>query len=144
MAALVKLYNDSNMAAINDYAHQLGFKGEPFGINNVGNTYDYMHYSFAEKDTTTKQQTYFSYTWGQHGIHIPYSIINLSYGTNSQAEFDALVNELKALYFIIEEAKNDVLPDEHIYYYKGIYIVTRLSMVPNIAKYSITIGRRNW
>lgn len=142
MAKLIQLYTDTNMAAINNYAHQLGFKGDPFGYNNVGNTYDYMHYSFVAKDTVTKQHTYLSYIWGQHNIYMPYTLTQIAYGTNSQAEFDALISELKALDFIIEEAKNDVLPDEHIYRYNGIYIKTYMSDLPTTAKHAITIGGR--
>jgi len=141
MAKLIQLYTDTNTAAITDYAHQLGFKGEAFGINQVGNTYDYMVYTFASKDTTAKHHTYLSYTWGQHGIHIPYSLINISYGTNSQTEFDALVSELKNL-GATEYFYKDGDPYYHLYHYAGLNISIYQNNRGNGAKYTITIGGR--
>ncbi len=142
MAKLIKLYTDTNTAAITDYAHQLGFKGEAFGINHVGNTYDYMVYTFALKDTAIKQHTYLSYTWGQHGIYIPYSLTAISYGTNSQAEFDALVAEIRAKGATMEDYGKS-LPGNYYFRYKNVTIsaCTNLANASG-AKYTITIGGR--
>lgn len=144
LAKLVQLYVDTNMSAINNYAHQLGFKGEPFAFNNVGNTYDYMHYSFAEKDTTTKQHTYLGYVWGQHGIHIPYSLVNLSYGTNSQAEFDTMVAEIRTMGATTEDYGKP-LPGNYYFKYKNVTVSACTNIVnASSVKYSFTIGGSYW
>ncbi|UPT67218.1 MAG: hypothetical protein M0D57_00510 [Sphingobacteriales bacterium JAD_PAG50586_3] len=140
LAKLVQLYTDTNTDAINNYAHQLGFTGEPFGFSEVGNTYDYHHHTFSSKDTIAKLHTSLSYTWGQHGIHIPYSLINLSYGTNSQAEFDALVAEIRTMGATTEDYGKP-LPGNYYFKYKNVTVSACTNLV-NVSgvKYSITIG----
>ena len=143
MAKLIQLYTDTNVAAITDYAHKLGFKGEAFGINQVGNTYDYMVYTFASKDTTAKHHTYLSYTWGQHNIYIPYILPAISYGTNSATEFAKLVSELKSL-GAKEHFYKDADPYYHLYHYMGLNISTYQNNRGEGAKYTITIGGGGW
>lgn len=140
MAALVKLYTDAKTPAITDYAHQLGYTGEAFGISQVGNTYDYMVYTFALKDTATNQHTYFSYTWGQHAPHIPYSLTNISYGTNSQTEFDALVAEIRTMGATIADYGKS-LPGNYYFSYENVAINACTNNVnANGVKYTISIG----
>jgi hypothetical protein len=140
MAKLIQLYADSNMVAINDYAHQLGFKGEPFGINQVGNTYDYMVYTFAQKDTT-KSKDYFTYTYGYHYPISPQGLTSINYGTNDKTVFDALLKELLGL-GATEHFYKDGDPYYHLYQYKGLNISTYQNNHENAAKYNIYIGGR--
>lgn len=139
MAKLIKLYTDTNMAAINKYAHQLGFTGEPFGDNVVRNTYDYKHYIFTSNSASNKQHTYLSYNWAENTIYTAQKLTNISYGTNSQAEFDKLVNELKSL-GAKEFFYKDADPYHHLYQYAGLNISTYQNNKGNVAKYNINIG----
>lgn len=143
MAKLMQLYVDSNKAAINDYAHLLGFKGEPLGIPMIGNTYDYNHYIFAYKDTAKKQNTYLGYTWGQHHPMFSYRLVKVEYSTDSQIEFDTLIKELLGLGGILDTTI-DATPGWAIYTYREQSITTHISHTPNTAKYNITVGGRYW
>lgn len=140
VAKLIQLYTDTSMAAINDYAHQLGFKGEPFGINQVGNTYEYMVYTFARKDTA-KSKDYFTYTYGYHYPMVPQGLMSINYGTNDKRVFDALLKELLDM-GATEHFYKDGDPYYHLYQYKGLNISTYQNNHENSAKYNITVGGR--
>lgn len=141
VAKLIQLYVDTNMAVINNYAHQLGFKGEPFGINQVGNTYEYMVYTFSLKDTAAKHHTYLSYTYGYHYPMVPQGLTSISYGTNDKRVFDALLKELLDM-GATEHFYKDGDPYYHLYQYKGLNISTYQNNQGNAAKYNITVGGR--
>ena len=141
MAKLIQLYVDSNKAAINDYAHLLGFKGEPFGFPMVGNTYDYQVFSFSSKDTTTGQHTNFGYIWGQHNIYIPYNLTQINYGTMEEGVFNGLISEIKDM-GAKEDTRPGTDPGAHLFKCNGLsisfFIITKI----NRPKYNVVLGGR--
>jgi hypothetical protein len=143
MAKLIQLYVDSNRTAINDYAHLLGFKGEPFGFPMVGNTYDYQLYSFASKDTTTGEHTYFGYKWGEHNIYSPYNLIHIAYGTEEERVFKGLISEMKNM-----GAKEDVTPGtdpgSYMFEFKGLSISFFTIIEYNRPKYNVFVAGNGW
>lgn len=144
MAKLIQLYVDSNMAAINDYAHLLGFKGEPFSYNAVGNTYDYHHYVFSYTDSLKKPVNSLGYVWGQHGIHLPYSLTNISYSTKNLATFKTLVDEIIALGATDKKIPGGGVEGTHYYEYGKINISTIIDTSRPDTYYSIHIGSNRW
>lgn len=143
MAKLIQLYVDSNMAAINDYAHLLGFKGEPFGFPMVGNTYDYQVFSFSSKDTTTGQHTNFGYIWGQHNIYIPYNLTQINYGTMEEGVFNGLISEIKNM-GAKEDTKLSTDPGAHLFEFNGLSISFSIITKNNRPKYNVVLGGRGW
>ncbi len=143
MAALVKLYNDTNMAAINDYAHLLGFTGEPFGFPMVGNTYDYQVYSFASKDSVTNHYTSFGYTWGQHNIYNPFNLTQIAYGTMEEGVFNGLISEMKNM-----GAKEDTTPGTdsgaHMFEFNKLTISFFVITEINRPKYNVVVAGNGW
>ncbi len=143
MAKLVQLYVDSNRTAINDYAHQLGFKGEPFGFPMVGNTYDYQIFSLTSKDSFTEQYTSFGYILSQHNIYIPYNLTQINYGTSEERVFNGLISEMKNM-GAKEDATPGTDPGAHMFEFNGLSISFFVIAEYNRPKYNVVIGGNGW
>ncbi len=142
MAKLIKLYTNTNRLAINKYAHELGFTGEPFVYNVVRNTCDYEQYTFSAKNVSNKH-TYLSYNWYENTICTTQNLAQISYGTKEEGVFKGLISEMKNM-----GAKEDITPGtdpgSHLFNFKGLSISFFTITEYNSPKYNVVIAGNGW
>lgn len=139
---LVKLYKGGDTVAVNKYGKLLGYGYPTLGFPAIGNTYMYNHFIFVSKDTS-RTKDYLIYTFGEHQPMFSNTLVSIEYGTNSQAIFDALIDELKDLGAIGEELKT-ANPGWIFYKYNGAYISTHINSAGNGHKYTISFSGNGW
>jgi hypothetical protein len=142
MVKLIKLYTNTNMAAINDYAHLLGFKGEPFVYNVVRNTCDYEQYTFTAKNVSNKH-TYLSYNWYENTICTTQNLAQIAYGTMEEGVFNGLISEMKNM-----GAKEDTTPGTdpgaHLFEFNRLTISFFVITEINRPKYNVVVAGNGW
>lgn len=133
---LVTLHKSNNVTALTTYADLLGYNAPSMSFD-IGNMYEYSVQTYTNKDTTNKSRIVYSSGYRYEMNQGPL-IVSISYYTSSKAEFDAMVDEIKAL-----GAEERFIKDGDPYYqqytYAGLNISTYQNNRGDGPKYTINL-----
>jgi hypothetical protein len=134
---LVALFKGNDATALTTYADSHGYNAPSMSFD-IGNMCEYSLQTYTNKDTTNKNQIVYS-----SGYHYEMNqgplMVSISYYTSSKTEFDALIDEIKAL-GAKEFFYKDGDPYYHLYNYAGVNISTYQNNRGEGAKYRISLN----